>query len=316
MVLTKIDDAMPLIGHIELTNKCNLNCTICANRFMTRQRNDMEWDVYTHIIRKLAGAGVRQIIFNTIGETLLYPRLSEAVAVAKKLGFYTMVSTNGQNLTEDIAASLFKEKCDLLRVSIQGTSEEEYEKIHIGGRFDNLLANVYRLKSLRALYNSKTAVRIRSVLSVEMSDEEIAKFLSFWKEYVDQVEFMPFGNMGGQNGGLAVDDARRVPCATMWRGINILLDGSVSYCPCDFNGQFVVGSLLCSTLEDIWNNQTFTAIRRKHKMLDFQSLPFCDKCSATRKVWYEKKIPSTTKTEDDIMDLYFDNDLRNYNSKA
>lgn len=302
--LAEEEDPVPLVANIELTNRCNLRCRICANRTMKRPRRDMNLQLYRVLLGKLEQAGVRQVILNTIGETLLYPWLDEALAMAKGHGFYVLVSTNGQLLDESAARMLFARNCDLLRISIEGADARRYEAIRSGGSFATLIANVGRLKPLRAECSASTAIRIRSTISTRSTPQERCRFLEYWAPYVDLVEFITFGNMGGQVGGPDLRADRRRPCATMWRGINVLYDGRVSRCPCDFDARFVVGSLVEATLDELWFGEAYREARLLHKALDFRSMPSCEICSATHRSWYESRVPALTKEEEAIMGLY------------
>lgn len=300
-------DCLPRVANVELTNRCNLKCTFCANRKMKRPRGDMSRDVLDIVLNRLAEAGVLQVNLNTVGETLDYPDLRYAIEGAKSRGFFVLISTNGQSLSLPVARMLVETRCDLLRLSVNAGNAQTYEKIHRGGEFSTLVRNVEALVRVRNETQSPLAVRLRAVVprNAERADATKRDMASFWSARVDQIEYVMFGNMGGRNGARPLKDSRRVPCATIWRGVNVMLNGSVSYCACDFDAEAIIGSLLHASLEDIWSQKRYREVRMLHQSRDFGTLIRCQECDATRGAWYDRKVLAVSLKEAAIMDQYF-----------
>lgn len=299
-------DPMPLIANLELTNRCNLRCAYCANRHMKRPRADMSTQTLELVMDRIDEAGIRQVILNTIGETLLAPQLRAALRASKARNLQVVVSTNGQLLTEEVSHWLLSEGCDIIRISVNAAETGTYDRLHEGGSFETLVRNVKILREARQATGVACVIRVRSVLPLapESRQENRRDLTDFWSRRVDQVEFVTFGNMGGRNGEEPMKDERRVRCATMWRGFNVLLDGSISYCPCDFDGALRVGSLRESSFREVWESMAFRAVRNAHSEVAFDRFDACERCDATRRSWYELKEPSVSAREADIMDAY------------
>ena len=276
---------------------------------MKRLPEDMSKETIDMVMQRIDEAGIRQVVLNTIGETLLAPHLEYALRESKKRQLFVLVSTNGQNLSEENVRILLEGQCDILRISVNAISPEKYGLLHEGGSFEQLLGNLERLKAKRDAGFLHTAIRVRCVLpphggkeSGEESKEELA---AFWGPYADETEFVTFGNMGGRNGAPPVADEDRVGCITMKRGLNITANGGVTYCPCDFDAECVVGNIYHASLAAIWQGEAFSQIRALHDACDFRSLPKCAFCDATRRGWYKKKFPKVCEQEATIMDAYF-----------
>jgi len=301
-------DNVPLIANIELTNRCSLRCLYCANRRMKRPRADMSLEVLELTMRRIDEAGIRQVILNTVGETLEAPQLREALEAAKTRGLHVLVSTNGQLLTPDVADLLLTKGCDVIRISVNAADAATYRRLHRGGSLDVLLANVRRLRSMRDERGAQVSIRVRSVLPPNPQARAATRqrLDALWGPLVDHVEYVTFGNMGGRNGAAPLADDRRVRCATMWRGFNVLLDGQIAYCPCDFDGETGVGSLVRDSFTEIWHSEDFRAVRAAHEAGDLEGLPRCASCDATRQVWYDLKEPVVSRQEADVMDAYLD----------
>lgn len=303
-----LGDSMPLIAHLELTNRCNLRCAYCANRLMTRPGDDMSEAMLGLVMRRIDEAGIRQVILNTIGETLIAKHLAEAIASARARNLHILVSTNGQELDVPRAELLLRGGCDVVRISVNAVDPRSYRKLHAGGSFDRLLQNVRGFRALRDELGSSCELRVRSVLPPDAASREDlrGRLEAFWGEWADAVEFVTFGNMGGRNGRRPIADERRVRCATMWRGFNVMLDGRVAYCPCDFDGETAIGSLETHSFAEIWASDAFRSVRAAHAAHDFGGLDRCSRCDATRPAWYELKEPHVSARESEIMDSYLD----------
>lgn len=300
------DESMPLIANLELTNRCNLRCAFCANRTMTRPGGNMSPEILDLVMKRIDEAGIQQVILNTIGETLLAPHLEEALRAAKARGLHVLVSTNGQLLDARVADMLTTGGCDVIRISVNAADAGSYRRLHAGGSFDRVVANVQGLRATRDAQGADCEIRVRSVLPPDPAKHRDTRdrLRAFWSDKVDEVEFVTFGNMGGRNGRCPVADDRRVRCATMWRGFNVMLDGHIAYCPCDFDGETAIGSIVEHSFAEVWDSDAFRAVRDAHIMLDFEGLERCAGCDATRAGWYELKEPRVSRREAQIMDAY------------
>lgn len=297
-------DNLPLIANLELTNRCNIACKFCAHKSMKRIPMDMDKKMIDLCMQRIDEAGIRQVTLNTIGETLVAPEWEYALKEAKKRGLLVLISTNGMGLDKKKAEAVLKNNCDVFRFSVNSIKKEEYEVLHKGASYDKLLKNMSMLKAMRDKMNSKTDIRVRMVLSGCESEDEKRRLREFWSSYADEAEFVVFGNMGGRNGAEPSTEGTRTGCRTMKRGINITATGDVTYCPCDFDAECLVGSIKDLTLQQIWEGERFASIRDKHDKCDFSSLPQCDFCDATRVDWYQRKSPILSSAEEKIMDSY------------
>jgi len=304
MTVRTARDVMPLIANLELTNRCNLHCLYCANRRMKRARADMSLETLALVMQRIEEAHIRQVILNTIGETLLAPHLGDAIRESKARGLHILVSTNGQLLNE-LQCELLVASCDVIRISVNAADESTYRRLHAGGSLEDLVSKVRMLVAVRDELRADCTIRVRSVVRAGPGRERAMRELdSYWAPRVDQVEFVTFGNMGGRNGEKPIDDPRRTRCATMWRGFNVMFDGAVGYCPCDVDGQTGVGSLRRMSFRQVWQSRPFRAVRLAHISSRLADYPRCEDCDATRVAWYETKRPALSAKEAEIMDSY------------
>ena len=150
---------VPLEIVIEVNRRCNLACAVCSSGSLTEQLTLPE--IRSHLAAARA-LGVKNIRF-TGGEPFLYPQILEALAAAKKLGFYVLVNTNATLLD----AGLIKKTSpfiDNILVSLQGyNAASEAAATGTHGLFFKKIQNI------RLLRRSDIGVlRLGTVISKEL----------------------------------------------------------------------------------------------------------------------------------------------------
>src|SRR5690242_11043439 len=150
-------DAGPLPSrmYIECTAACNISCSqaCCAPETgitRTRQAGMLDFDLFTRVVDEAGHALVRIDFFN-YGEAFLHKRAVEMCEYIKARfpHIYLYTSTNGLALNEAQARRLVHSGIDEVTFSIDGASQETYEKYRQRGRFATAIAN------LRAMADEK-----------------------------------------------------------------------------------------------------------------------------------------------------------------
>lgn len=90
---------------LDLTWRCNYQCSFCYNPAENRRQGDPPWEVTEAILRKLALWGVREILYLG-GEPLLHSRFDDVVRLGADLGLIQRVVTNGSLISEERARLL------------------------------------------------------------------------------------------------------------------------------------------------------------------------------------------------------------------
>lgn len=81
----------PLTIHLLITSRCNLNCPKC---FYRTEENQLSLPTLTELLHEWHFNGVKSIAIGG-GEPLLHPNIVTLTKLAKTLGFYVAVTTNG-----------------------------------------------------------------------------------------------------------------------------------------------------------------------------------------------------------------------------
>jgi MoaA/NifB/PqqE/SkfB family radical SAM enzyme len=141
--------------YIECTAACNISCfqACCAPESgitRTRQAGMLDFDLFARVVDE-AGPSLGRIDFFNYGEAFLHRRAVEMCEYIKQKfpHVYLYTSTNGLALKEESARRLVHSGIDEVTFSIDGASQETYERYRQRGRFDVAMAN------LRAMADEK-----------------------------------------------------------------------------------------------------------------------------------------------------------------
>lgn len=93
---------------LELSRLCNLRCIYCYASSGQVLENELSLDEIYDVIDQAIGLGVKKIIVLGGGEPLIYPHVLEIIEYIRNKDIITDVFTNGQNLTKELAAKLYK----------------------------------------------------------------------------------------------------------------------------------------------------------------------------------------------------------------
>jgi organic radical activating enzyme len=140
----------PFVLRIEPTNICNLRCPRCSCGLGTdpREKGFMTLDDYTAIIEenKTTAALVR---LDGNGEPLLHPQIFQMIKIAKAAGYSVSLSTNFNTMPSVDIESFPESGLDRLIVSVDGSTQESYEKYRVGGALALVEENLIKLQKIK-----------------------------------------------------------------------------------------------------------------------------------------------------------------------
>lgn len=267
--------AFPPVVRIETTSACNAQCIICPHRRMRRAPGRMEDELYEHLISECVRGGCGEVHLHNFGEPLLDPRLPERVALAKKRGIPKVkIFTNGSLLTEKRAVALIEAGLDEIKISFDGATAEEFERIRVPLKFDVVVNNVRRLVELRNQHNSPLRILVACC-----STQDKQATMQWLQKFVDGFSFGRIHNWSEAENGTPRSRVRK-PCARLWRTMTILSDGAVALCCLDYEGRHLLGRVDPKTsLGDIWRGEAYARLRRLHQLGRQDEIDLCRDCS-------------------------------------
>ena len=268
----------PLHLDIETTSICNLRCPFCATTYSRFKDGFMSWKTVKRILDEAGGNRLYACKFNFRGEPLLHKELGRFITYAKKKGIIDVFfNTNAVLLTEDKAKMVIDSGLDRLIVSFEGFERFLYEKNRVGAKFDEVVANVERLRNLRErLGVSKPKIQVQALLVPELRNR-MDEFVKFWENRVDQVSY----NDMEPSVGTVLQRIKQVKstwiCPFPYQRMTIMWDGTVTACKNDYNGKLALGNVNHYSLEKCWIHSLKT-LREQHRKGLAHEVQACREC--------------------------------------
>jgi len=150
-------DDNPRKLNIEVTTRCNLNCTMCMRKLWKEDGSDMTMETYRALLPIFPEIEAVNII--GIGEPLLNENIIEMIRLGKEHlppnGAFSL-TTNATLLDDDMAEQLVSSGLDDIVVSIDGATSGTYNEIRKDASLDQVLTNIERLNKAKKKLGSQT----------------------------------------------------------------------------------------------------------------------------------------------------------------
>ncbi len=154
----------PILIEISPTNTCNHACRFCAYEYLERKVPIfIDTDMLYKRIKEIQPYGTKALFYSGEGEPLLHKKLPEFIESIANLGMDQALNTNGVLLNGKRMERLLPHM-EWIRVSLNGTSSEEYAHIHRSGQYDFDIV----LKNLKEAVAYKHANNLSTTLGVQM----------------------------------------------------------------------------------------------------------------------------------------------------
>ncbi|MDQ7781591.1 MAG: radical SAM protein [Desulfomonilaceae bacterium] len=139
----------PVNLDIVLTKACNLRCTFCVSYGSLSGEHWMSFDLYERIAETLFPKACAVFICSG-GEPFLYPRLRDALKLARRYKTRTTMTSNGMLMNRKAADWLVGDQSlHELCISFDGSRKETLERIRRGANYDLIFSNIERLTALK-----------------------------------------------------------------------------------------------------------------------------------------------------------------------
>ena len=158
----------------QLTTKCNLKCPICSvfkNNYTIRD------EIYSFIKESIPF--LEKVVWQG-GECFLYDKFDELVELAAINGVKQSILTNGL-LLNDKRIKLLSKYNIKIKISIDAVNKENYDKIRLGGNFENLLSILERLKAEKI--RNKNFGYVMAVVVNSLNYNNLEEILAFAIKY-------------------------------------------------------------------------------------------------------------------------------------
>lgn len=299
---------LPVSIDIVLTKACNLRCIFCISYGSLKNDRWMSFDLYERIARKLFPSALGLFICSG-GEPFLYPRLRDALKLARQYRTMTTITSNGMLLNRKNAQWLVEDQSlHELCISFDGASKDTLERIRRGANFDTILENISYLTNLKTkagviyprlwlryvvmksnatelpdvfqlcathgLY--KVDVKYLTVSNDLDFDESLHSHPELAREVFSEARRQARDHrVGVQLPALPGSSDRGRKCLDPWQFLQIDTDGSLRFC---YQGWRQRLGFFDEDFESIWRGEHYQRIRRTIDS-DKPYFPHCSDCS-------------------------------------
>ncbi len=304
---------LPTILQVEPTSRCNLRCTVCpVGSGLGRPAGDMDLPMFRQILDEL-GKALLMIMFWDWGEPFLNPNAYEMIRAARQAGIKVVCSTNGHVFSDGEHARRAVE-CGLDEIvfSVDGITQETYERNRRGGSLETVLKGIERVVAEKRRLRSDTPIVNFRFIVMKHDEHEIPRLKDFASSLgVDvltlrkfhfvpgtgeRIEQAPDRKAGEDGRGLVPSESEyqlplipedgqqplrvdRNPCKNLWNCPTIHWDGTVCSCFMDYTENRPLGSLREQSFREIWNGEPYRRLRRAFRD-DWKRVPLCRDCAS------------------------------------
>ena len=276
---------------VEPTAACNLRCTYCPNKELSRQENlgFMRFSLFQKVIDE-ARDWVHDINVHHRGEALLHPRFVDMVNYAGANGVFTKLHTNATKLNHEMSEAILDSSLDLISFSFDGFEKATYERYRRRAKFEVVLDNILeflRMKQRRGQMKPFTVFETIDFPDAE-GDFDADRRQAFLKRFeglpVDRFILKKPHNWGGNvSVDGAMDAGSFLPCTFLWHGLVVMWDGKVGPCPHDYMGKIVLGDASSEDLTSIFNSLMLRDLRQAMVQRQLPEWLPCNECDTIRR---------------------------------
>ena len=315
--------SLPRFVMLELTQGCNLQCSMCRSRKISYREREMDRDIF---------ARVGEILFPTAemvdirgwGESLIAPDVLDLIAQIDSYGARCRVVTNLSFHRPKVLDTLI-EIGAMIDVSLDAATQEMLDVCREGASLKRITANLGRLaRGLRerdAIDDLRIIATLQRPNLPELADlVRLLSALGVRNVILNEATLYPGDPNSVTGEEIAVDEAVRsaiqagercgvrvfagttlgscagvkadTVCVHPWAYATVGYDGAVGYCDHLIGPMMTVahmGDITVDAFEQIWNGARWQELRGWHasRRRDDGRYPTCAKCYKHRNVDFE-----------------------------
>lgn len=305
LILRNPKSCPPLTLHVEATNRCNLNCVMCFQQTMEREKGFIDFALYKEIIDRAAGWASHLQLAN-FGEPLLHPDIEKMIRYGHGKGFFVELFTNGLLIDEDCAKMLVDSGVGKINVSIDAMDADLYRQLR-KTELVPILENLKRLSVARSKAGGKTPFIVIAGSDLKANPGQPSAIRNSYKSTgADAYYVTPSMNWAGR----AKDAAFIKPtgdeysgCLFPWYLMNVSREGIVTPCCIDAELGNAVGDVKTEDLRAIWNSQRIRKLRQAIIDRDISTLAKISNCHKCSRLFYSQNAYTLNRGRIEIAQL-------------
>ena len=266
----------PIHLHLELFYGCNFRCPMCILSVPLKSRPYKEepskkitFEKYCEIIDEGVKHGLCSIQLSGTNEPLLLKDIAKYIRYAKKAGVIDIyIITNASLLTPEKSREIIEAGLTQVKFSIDSINKKTYEKIRVGGNFEQTIANINEFLDIKKTMGRKLPVTRVSFVKTKQNIQEVDAFVDYWADKVDYVTiqqlFNPFTNsdkISEFEESLRADGALLEKCYMPYQRAFVRNNGDILPCCSIFGIEIPVGNIYEKSIYEIWNSKNMSELR-------------------------------------------------------
>tara|TARA_B100000902_G_scaffold361328_1_gene378673 strand:- start:187 stop:1110 length:924 start_codon:yes stop_codon:yes gene_type:complete len=268
-------DGTPSVFYVETVLACNLACPECAIGVdvITRNKKILKLSEF-EIISKKIEPYAKLVYLHKWGEPFMNKNIIPMIREVSKYA-HPHISTNGHFLDEKNAEEVITSGLGTLIISIDGVTQETYDKYRVKGDVELVKENIARVAKINEKYGNPVDL-LPQFIVFDHNYHEKDKFADFCKKInvrpIFKSPYIRFGSVKESND----KNFQRIKynskeshlaaisgCNNGDTTMTITADGSLLLCSQDYNKEWKLGSILDPdmTVPKLWNNPYYKKIR-------------------------------------------------------
>lgn len=288
---------------------CNFKCNYCTQALPQEKRGYitskqiMSLELFEKIVDdiKKFRKPLKRLSFAGLGEPLLNKNISEMIDYAKKarIAESVEITTNGLLLNKDLSDKLIAAELDMLRVSIQGTSDAKYKEV---SSVEIKLSDMIRQLKYFMEHKKYTKVYVKIIDCALEDEDDKTVFLEKFGDCCDyigietlienarDIDYKMINDKPNLQKNLFGNDVLISEiCPQPFFTMMVSPGGEVSPC-CSMVTPTVIGDLKLESVDEVWNGKKMKDFRKK--TLEKRSLngKICEKCDYYKYMMYQEDL--------------------------
>jgi MoaA/NifB/PqqE/SkfB family radical SAM enzyme len=274
----------PDLFQVELTAHCNSHCSMCARSSgLERAVGHMDLGLFKEIVDQSKYYKMPIGWLHHFGETLMYPKLREALSYFKARGIGNgAVSTNAILLDKEHIEILL-ENAKVILCCMDTMDPDAYKKIRCNDKFDIVRSNIQQLIVERDKRGVDCRIAIQLLRTKYNESEDIGEMADYFGrhsnlQFVEKLAVRHPGTADITVFKSANVLANKTKCRMISGQLCVLWTGECVPCCWDASGEQIIGDIRKQRLIDIWQGAQHKDRQQLLRRGDFSRLPLCEKC--------------------------------------
>jgi MoaA/NifB/PqqE/SkfB family radical SAM enzyme len=272
---------------LDICGSCNAKCLFCSRLGMPPERSKgvMSFDLFSYALKEAKKYGIARLRLYATGEPTVNRNLGKMIDLAKEMGFYIDLSTNGFLAHKYFEALL---KVDYLQFSLDGWDEASYGKYRFPLKFAKVYDNIEKISRMKQGPNPVICAHVCTTKF--NSPHYLDKIIKTWGNIVDMIVIdymLPYCSFEDgkfvhkKNDAIADEyceierqEIQRYECPYPFHILTVAWDGKIALCCWDFAAQLDLGNIQ-DGIETIYNNPHLQRVRGQFLT---QNMNLCKEC--------------------------------------